>query len=91
MRGFKLSCFANGNACYLGVMVSRLDIPNLHQGFFTVLKQINYDGWFTIESFDSIIPTIARLCSIWRMLAESPEELATQGLLSLKQVVAEIG
>jgi hypothetical protein len=32
---------------------------------------------------------IAKLCCIWRQLADSPEQLATEGLAFLKQVARE--
>ena len=43
--------------------------------FFTALRDVNYSGCVTIESFDPEMPSIAKLCCIWRKLAESPEHL----------------
>jgi len=43
-----------------------------------------YDGCITIESFDPDMEKIAKLCCIWRKLADSPEALATEGLNYLK-------
>jgi len=60
------------------------------EAFFTALKGVNYQGCVTIESFDPNMPNIARLCCIWRKLAESPEQLATQGLQYLRQVAAKV-
>jgi D-psicose/D-tagatose/L-ribulose 3-epimerase len=54
--------------------------------FFDALRQIGYDGCITIESFDPDIESIAKLCCIWRKLADSPEQLATEGLRFLKEV-----
>lgn len=53
---------------------------------FQALKQIGYDGYVTIESFDSNLPTIATLCCIWRDYAQSPEALAKEGLAFLQNV-----
>jgi len=53
---------------------------------FQALREVNYDGCVTIESFDPNMPNIARLCCIWRKLADSPEQLATEGLAFLKQI-----
>jgi len=52
--------------------------------FFQALGQIDYKGCITIESFDPNMPNIAKLCCIWRKLADSPEQLATEGLAFLK-------
>jgi D-psicose/D-tagatose/L-ribulose 3-epimerase len=54
------------------------------------LKEIGYDGCITIESFDPNMPKIAKLCCIWRKLADSPEQLATDGLRFVKEVYAEV-
>ena len=34
--------------------------------------------------------TIAKLCCIWRQFADSPEELASEGLRFVKQVYGEV-
>ena len=59
--------------------------------FFRALHQVHYQGVVTIESFDPNMPNIARLCCIWRKLAESPEELATEGLRYLREVARAAG
>ena len=53
--------------------------------FFKALHQVNYDGCVTIESFDPNMPNIAKLCCIWRKMADSPEQLATEGLAFLSE------
>lgn len=58
--------------------------------FFTALRDVGYDGCVTIESFDPDMPAIAKLCCIWRKLAESPEQLATEGLGFLRDVRANV-
>ncbi len=57
--------------------------------FFQALKQIGYDGCITIESFDPGLESVVKLCCIWRKLADSPEQLATEGLRFLKSVYAQ--
>lgn len=59
--------------------------------FFRALKAIDYQGCVTIESFDPNMAEIARLCCIWRKLAESPEQLATEGLQYLRGVAEAAG
>lgn len=59
--------------------------------FFRALHEIQYDGCVTIESFDPNMANIARLCCIWRKLAESPEELASEGLRYLREVARAAG
>ena len=58
--------------------------------FFKALAQVGYDDCITIESFDPDIESVAKLCCIWRKLADSPEQLATEGLRFLKEVHAEV-
>jgi len=57
---------------------------------FESFEQIGYDGCVTIESFDPDMASIAKLCCIWRKHADSPEQLATEGLKYLKDVYAEV-
>lgn len=57
--------------------------------FFQALRKVNYDGCITIESFDPDMEKIAKLCCIWRKLADSPEQLATEGLQFLKRKYQE--
>jgi D-psicose/D-tagatose/L-ribulose 3-epimerase len=52
---------------------------------------VGYDDCITIESFDPDIESVAKLCCIWRKLADSPEQLATEGLKFLKGVYAQAG
>jgi len=54
--------------------------------FYRGLKAVGYDGWITVESFDPDMENIAKLCCIWRKFADSPEELASQGLRFLKKL-----
>lgn len=59
--------------------------------FFRALHAVNYQGCVTIESFDPNMANIARLCCIWRKLAESSEQLATEGLRYLREVAKAAG
>lgn len=58
--------------------------------FFKALKDTGYDRCITIESFDPDMESIAKLCCIWRKLADSPEQLASEGLKYLKGVWEEV-
>lgn len=58
--------------------------------FFSALKQVRYDGCITIESFDPEIESVAKLCCIWRKLADSAEQLAVEGLAFLKDVYQQV-
>ena len=60
------------------------------EDFFMALKQVHYDGCITIESFDPNMESIAKLCCIWRKLADSPEQLASEGLKFLKGIYSKI-
>jgi len=50
------------------------------------LDEIGYGGWVVIESFVPTIREIARAVSMWRPLADSPDDLAAGGLSFLKEV-----
>jgi D-psicose/D-tagatose/L-ribulose 3-epimerase len=54
--------------------------------FFRALRRAGYDGCVTIESFDPNMENIAKLCCIWRKLADTPEQLASEGLAFLKAI-----
>ena len=61
------------------------------RGVLTVLKEINYNGWITIESFAQPEPALAAAAAIWRDLAPSGDELAVRGLRFLKDLNTELG
>lgn len=50
------------------------------------LKEINYDGYVVIESFNPRSP-IGPLARFWRFFAESPETLARDGIAFLNQTL----
>jgi D-psicose/D-tagatose/L-ribulose 3-epimerase len=54
------------------------------------LKDIDYQGWITIESFTPDLPDIARLTAIWRKHAPSADVLAGEGLKNIKAVDKKI-
>ena len=54
-------------------------------GVFRALREVQYDGWLTIESFGFTISELSAAASIWRDLAESPEEIAWEGVKFLKR------
>ncbi|WP_236976193.1 sugar phosphate isomerase/epimerase family protein [Membranihabitans maritimus] len=49
------------------------------EGIFEALKKINYNGALVIETFGAPSKELARAASIWRPLAGSPDELASDG------------
>jgi D-psicose/D-tagatose/L-ribulose 3-epimerase len=55
---------------------------------FAALRDIQYDGWLTIESFGFAIGEISAAAAIWRDLASSPDVIAWDGLKFLKQNTA---
>jgi len=54
------------------------------------LREVGYSGCGTIESFDPNMDNIAKLCCMWRKMADSPEQLASEGLAFLKEIHAGI-
>ena len=53
---------------------------------FEALKEVNYTGPLTIESFDPSFEELSGNCAIWRKLADSGEDLAIKGLANLKEI-----
>lgn len=58
--------------------------------FFTALKEIDYDGPCTIESFDPSFEELNSNCAIWRSFAPTGEALAIEGLKNLEKIAKEI-
>ncbi|MGB7393931.1 MAG: TIM barrel protein, partial [Pricia sp.] len=54
---------------------------------FETLKEIEYDGWLTIEAFSTIIPEFANAINVWRDYSEA-EEIYRKGLDFIKRGVA---
>jgi D-psicose/D-tagatose/L-ribulose 3-epimerase len=85
---------ANGDLGYVHACENQRGIPGSGLvpwvQFFKALKRVGYDGCVTIESFDPNMESIAKLCCIWRKLADSPEQLATEGLRFLKGVYQDV-
>lgn len=55
---------------------------------FQALKDVGYDYCITIESFNPH-QKIAPFAGIWRDFADSPEQLATEGLTFIREMVAQ--
>ncbi|MCV6604020.1 MAG: sugar phosphate isomerase/epimerase, partial [Porticoccaceae bacterium] len=58
-------------------------------GTFNALRQIDYQGWLTIEAFGQGLPTIAAATKVWRPLFDSEEQLARDGLKFVKAAYQE--
>jgi sugar phosphate isomerase/epimerase len=58
--------------------------------FFTALKQVSYDGCITMESLEPGVQSVAKLCCIWRKLADSAEQFATEGPTFPKDVYQQV-
>jgi D-psicose/D-tagatose/L-ribulose 3-epimerase len=43
---------------------------------FAALRDINYDGWLTVEAFGNSLPNLAAATRIWRPLFESEHQLS---------------
>lgn len=58
-------------------------------GIKTALAEINYDGAIVLETFGAPSKELARAACIWRPLANSADELASEGLAFYRQLFAE--
>jgi D-psicose/D-tagatose/L-ribulose 3-epimerase len=52
---------------------------------FEALRQIDYDGWLTVEAFGNSLPNLAAATKIWRKLFDSEERLATDAYAFIAQ------
>ena len=51
---------------------------------FSALREINYDGWLTIEAFSTAIPEFANAINVWRDFSPS-EEVYRKGIAFVKE------
>jgi D-psicose/D-tagatose/L-ribulose 3-epimerase len=59
-------------------------------GVLRALQEMGYDGWLTIESFNSNIPALSAATAIWRDLAPHPDDIAVHGTAFLKKLWAAV-
>jgi D-psicose/D-tagatose/L-ribulose 3-epimerase len=52
---------------------------------FQALRDVGYDRWLTIESFNSNIPQLSAATAIWRDLAPKMDDIAFVGTANLRQ------
>jgi D-psicose/D-tagatose/L-ribulose 3-epimerase len=55
---------------------------------FQALRQLNYDGWLTIEGFGFALKDLSAAAAIWRDIELTPESIAFEGVKFLKKSVA---
>lgn len=54
---------------------------------FQALKDVNYVGWLTIESFGFALGDLSAAAAIWRDIEKTPESIAFEGIRFLKKNV----
>ncbi|WP_223834152.1 sugar phosphate isomerase/epimerase family protein [Spirosoma profusum] len=75
--GKELLCHVQGNESDRGTPgTGNVDWSGIKEALF----DIGYDGAIVIETFGAPSEELARAASIWRPLANSPDELASEGL-----------
>ncbi len=55
---------------------------------FDALREIDYQGWLTVEAFGQALPEIAEATKIWRRMYETEEQLARDAIGFIR---AEVG
>ncbi len=81
--GKDLLCHVQGNESDRGTPgTGNVDWP----GIKAALTDIGYNGAVVIETFGAPSEEMAKAASIWRPLANSPDELASEGLAFYKQL-----
>lgn len=79
--GGELLCHVQGNESDRGTPgTGNVDWPGIRDA----LTEIGYDGAVVIETFGAPSEEMAKAASIWRPLANSPDELASEGLAFYK-------
>jgi D-psicose/D-tagatose/L-ribulose 3-epimerase len=58
---------------------------------FKTLREINYDGWLTIEAFSRVLPELAAATRVWRDFFPSNEDVYKRGLQFIKKMWDEAG
>ena len=56
------------------------------QGVMSAIRDIGYDRWLTIESFNSHIPELSAATAIWRDLADTMDDIALDGTRFLREL-----
>ncbi len=56
---------------------------------FAALRDVGYDGWLTIESFNAAAPELSAATAIWRDLARSTDDIACDGAVFLRRLWEE--
>lgn len=51
---------------------------------FSTLKELNYDGWMTVEAFGLSMPELAAATKIWRKMYKTEADLAKDALAFMK-------
>jgi len=51
---------------------------------FAALRDIDYDGWLTVEAFGNSLPNLVAATKIWRSLFDSEEQLAREAYSFLR-------
>ncbi|WP_152050959.1 sugar phosphate isomerase/epimerase family protein [Tautonia marina] len=54
-------------------------------GYFSGLKDVGFDRWYTIEAFGRALPALAAATRVWRDLFPDPMGLCREGLAFIKQ------
>lgn len=57
-------------------------------GVLRAIKDLGYDRWLTIESFNAHIPELSAATAIWRDLADSMDDIAIEGTRFLRDLWA---
>jgi len=60
------------------------------QDTFQALKNVDYQGWLTIEAFGRGLPNISAATKIWRPMFEDEMTLAKEGLVFIKQKYKDV-
>ena len=74
---------ASGNLAHVHISENDRGTPGMGHAkireTIAVLKEVDYQGWLTIEAFGRALPELAAATRVWRDFFANPEEVYTEG------------
>ncbi len=83
------SIHASGNLSHIHISENDRGTPGRGHAkireAIAVLKELDYQGWLTIEAFGRALPELAAATRVWRDFFSNPEEVYTEGYRFIRE------
>jgi D-psicose/D-tagatose/L-ribulose 3-epimerase len=80
---------ASGNLAHIHISENDRGTPGRGHAMIreaiAVLKELDYQGWLTIEAFGRALPELAAATRVWRDFFANPEEVYTEGYRFIRE------